>query len=81
MSNEVNSREKTGGMTVLDIGALQAVSGGWCGTPYPGSWGIPVVPHPEPDPWVNVFSSKLSLVSLNPQPLPPAELQGFTAGY
>ncbi len=39
MSNEVNSREKTGGMTVLDADALQAVSGGWCGTPYPGFLG------------------------------------------
>lgn len=45
------------------------------------SWGIPVVPRPEPEPWFNAFNSKLSPVSLNPQPLPPAELQGFTVGF
>ena len=66
-------------MMVLDANELNAVSGGWCGTPYPGSWGIPPVPHP--DPWASVFDSKLSLVSLNPQPLPPAEIGGFTLGY
>lgn len=25
-------------MMVLDANELNAVSGGWCGTPYPGSW-------------------------------------------
>ncbi|MDX8130157.1 hypothetical protein QLH52_22900 [Methylomonas sp. OY6] len=61
---------------VLNAEELQQVAGGWCGTPYPGFW-----KGPKPGPLPDLFSgavSKLSTVSLNPQPLPPAEI-GFFA--
>ncbi|TCV80151.1 MULTISPECIES: hypothetical protein [Methylomonas] len=60
---------------VLHAEELQNVSGGWCGTPYPGSWLGPK-PGPLPDLFTSAVS-KLSTVSLNPQPLPPAEIRLF----
>jgi bacteriocin-like protein len=60
---------------VLNAEELQNVSGGWCGTVYPGFW-----KGPKPGPLLDVMGaavSKVSLVSLNPQPLPPAEMGFF----
>jgi hypothetical protein len=46
----------------------------WCKTPYPHRFtGL----DPEPAPWFSPFSD----VMLNPQPLPPKELQKEIAGY
>ncbi|WP_157203949.1 bacteriocin [Methylomonas methanica] len=60
---------------VLNAEELQNVSGGWCGTTYPGFWKGPK-PGPLPD-LFNSAVSRLSTVSLNPQPLPPAEIGFF----
>ena len=65
------------GLRTLDSTDLQTVAGGWCGTLYPGFWRNPI-PGPSPDPLLGSLVSKASMVSLNPQPLPPGELQaGF----
>jgi hypothetical protein len=45
----------------------------WCGTPWPHRF--PVL-EPEPSPWFS-FND----VMLNPQPLPPKELQNEIGGY
>lgn len=63
-------------LQTLDFEDLPTVAGGWCGTPYPGSWKFPV-PGPTPDPLLSSLVSKASMVSLNPQPLPPGELSGL----
>jgi len=60
---------------VLNAEELQNVSGGWCGTTYPGFWKGPK-PGPLPD-LFNSAVSRLNMVSLNPQPLPPAEIGFF----
>lgn len=59
---------------------LEAVGGGWCGNDirwFPFPKGEPI-PYPSFD---RSFSSKLDLVALNPQPLPPQEIGGFDAGF
>ncbi len=37
------------GIVALTADELEVVSGGWCGTPYPGWWKVGPLP-PEPDP-------------------------------
>jgi len=71
--------EKLGGIqkTLVNFAAGQLAADygddDWCGTPYPHRF--PVL-DPEPSPW-NSFND----VMLNPQPLPPKELQREVAGY
>jgi len=36
------------GIVVLNADALEVVSGGWCGTPYPGWWKVGPIPQPDP---------------------------------
>ena len=47
----------------------------WCGTPGPKRFPFPI-PDPDPIPWFS-FSD----VMLNPQPLPPKDLQKEIGGY
>ena len=47
----------------------------WCGTPWPRKFPFPV-PEPDPFPWFSFGD-----VMLNPQPLPPKELQREIGGY
>ena len=47
----------------------------WCGTPWPHKFPVPL-PGPDPFAWFS-FSD----VMLNPQPLPPKELQKQIGGY
>jgi hypothetical protein len=47
----------------------------WCGTPWPGKFPVPF-PEPDPFPWFSFGDAML-----NPQPLPPKELQREIAGY
>ena len=47
----------------------------WCGTPWPGKFPVPF-PEPGPFPWFSFGD-----VMLNPQPLPPKELQKEIGGY
>jgi hypothetical protein len=37
------------GIVALTADEAEVVSGGWCGTPYPGWWKVGPVP-PQPDP-------------------------------
>ncbi len=69
---------KTESAQLLSSAELEAVNGGWCGTPWPGQFGGLIPPQPEPDPWYRAaLVSKLDLVALNPQPLPPKSIVGF----
>lgn len=63
------------GLQTLGFADLQAVAGGWCGTLYPGFWKGPR-PGPTPEPLLGALVSRASMVSLNPQPLPPGEMPG-----
>ena len=36
------------GIVALTADELEAISGGWCGTVYPGWWKIGPVPQPDP---------------------------------
>jgi len=36
------------GIVVPTADELEVVSGGWCGTPYPGWWRVGPVPQPDP---------------------------------
>ena len=47
----------------------------WCGTPWPRKFPLPF-PEPDPFPWFSFAD-----VMLNPQPLPPKELQKEIGGY
>jgi hypothetical protein len=64
-------------LALLSDAEIEAVSGAWCGTPWPGQFGglIPLPPEPEPV-WLTV-GSKLDFVALNPQPLPPKAIFSF----
>jgi hypothetical protein len=36
------------GIVALTADDLEPVSGGWCGTPYPGWWRVGPLPQPDP---------------------------------
>ncbi len=69
---------KTETLALLSNAEIETVNGGWCGTPWPGQFGGIIPPQPEPDPWYRLaLVSKLDMVALNPQPLPPKSLAAF----
>jgi hypothetical protein len=70
-------KQDSNSLAALTGAELEAVSGGWCGTPWPGQFGgIIVLPDPEPEPWY-LKASRFDMVALNPQPLPPKTIFSF----
>lgn len=64
--------------SALSADELAHVAGGWCGNEV-RTFKFPI-PEPEPDPWFrSALTSRLDMVALNPQPLPPQEIGALEA--
>jgi hypothetical protein len=56
---------------VVSAQEIDEVSGGWCGTPYPGSWRFPI-PEPDPYPWYREIATSPAVI---PAVTAPAALE------